>query len=111
MTPRIIGWSISFFWKAARPRTWLTASASARRMMPSVAPTVPRRVWCTMSMMTLMPRPSSPRRKAWVSWYSISAEAFDLLPSLSLIRMTWSVLRLPSGRMRGTRKQEMPPSA
>jgi hypothetical protein len=31
-----------------------------------------------------------------------------LLPSLSFSRMTWRLLRSPSGLMRGTRKQESP---
>jgi len=64
-----------------------------------------------MSMITDTPLPSSPSSQAVASWYSISLEALDLLPSLSFSRMTWMPLRDPSGAMRGTRKQLRPPSA
>src|SRR5690606_289971 len=53
---------------------------------------------------------SSPTMRAQVPRYSISDEAFDLLPSLSLSRCTKNGLRVPSGRQRGTRKHDRPRS-
>jgi hypothetical protein len=46
-----------------------------------------------------------PDARAQVPRYSISLDAFERLPSLSLSRWMWNGLRVPSGRQRGTRKQ------
>lgn len=76
---------------------------------------VPRRqssrVWFTISMMVLTPRPSSPTSHPRVPSDSTSEEAFARLPSLSFRRWMRKVLRVSSGRTRGTRKQESPPGA
>ena len=42
---------------------------------------------------------------------SISLDALERLPSLSLRRWMWKRLRVPSGSTRGSRKQDRPPSA
>ncbi len=68
-----------------------------------------RRVWWTIWMIVCTPRPSGPTRRAQVSSYSISAEAFERLPSLSLSRCRKKRFCVPSGRKRGTRKQVSPP--
>lgn len=65
----------------------------------------------TISMMVATPRPSSPTSQPKAPSYSISAEALERLPSLSLRRWSSSRLRVPSGRTRGSRKQESPPGA
>ena len=57
------------------------------------------------------PRPSSPTIRAHAPRNSTSLEAFERFPSLSLSRWMWKRLRSPSGRMRGSRKHESPPSA
>ena len=57
-----------------------------------------------------MPRPSSPTRMASVPAYSTSLEALDLLPALSLSRWTKNRLKLPSGSVRGRKKQVTSPS-
>ena len=80
--------------------------------MPDVEPSVQsRRVWLTISMIVATPRPSSPTIRAQAPRSSISLEAFERLPSLSLSRWIWIPLRSPPGVQRGTRKQERPPSA
>ncbi len=65
----------------------------------------------TIRMMVATPRPSSPTSRPRAPSYSISEEALDRLPSLSLRRWRRIALRVPSGRTRGTRKQESPPGA
>ena len=67
-----------------------------------------RRVWLTISRMAGTPRPSSPTSCAHDASISISADALDRLPSLSLSRWSRKPFRLPFGEMRGTRKQESP---
>ena len=56
-----------------------------------------------------MPRPSSPTRTASVPANSISLEALDLLPHLSLRRWMKKRFQLPSGSVRGRKKQVTPP--
>src|SRR5205807_7107304 len=65
----------------------------------------------TISMMVRTPRPSSPTSQPVAPSYSISAEALDLLPSLSFSRCNRIRLRLPSGSTLGSRKQDCPPGA
>ena len=60
----------------------------------------------TISTMVRTPRPSSPTSQPVAPSYSISDEALDLLPSLSLRRMKRIALRSPPGSTRGTRKQD-----
>ena len=80
--------------------------------MPVAAPmTQSSRVMLTISMIVATPRPSSPTSQATASSYSTSAEALDRLPSLSLSRCRCMPLRVPSGRTRGSRKQDSPPGA
>ena len=62
-------------------------------------------------MMVRTPRPSSPTSQATASSYSTSADAFDRLPSLSLSRCRRMPFGVPSGRTRGSRKQDSPPGA
>jgi hypothetical protein len=69
------------------------------------------RVQLTISMIVLTPCPSGPTSQATVPSNSGSEEALDRLPSLSFNRWMRKVLRAPSGRTRGTRKQESPPGA
>ena len=77
--------------------------------MPEAVPRVQSsRVMLTISTMVRTPRPSSPTRHATAPSYSISEEALDLLPSLSLSRIRCIGLRAPSGRTRGTRKHDSP---
>ena len=73
--------------------------------------TVSSRVADTISTMVRTPRPSSPSRWAQVPSNSISLEALERLPSLSLSRWISNTLRDPSGRTRGTMKQVSPPGA
>lgn len=70
-----------------------------------------RRVMVTISMMVRTPLPSAPTSQATVSSNSGSLLALERLPSLSFNRWMRKVFRLPSGRTRGTRKQERPPGA
>src|ERR1044072_33867 len=62
-------------------------------------------------MIVRTPPPSSPTSQAEAASNSISLEALERLPSLSLSRCRRKRLRSPSGVQRGKRKQEMPPSA
>jgi hypothetical protein len=86
-------------------------SATALRMMLADPRTQSWRVADTISMIVRIPRPSSPRRIAQVSSNSSSLEAFERLPSLSLSRTIVRVLRVPSGRTRGTTKHVTPSGA
>ena len=104
------GWSISGAPKAERCRTCQAASATACRIPAALPRMQSSRVRFTISRMVRTPRPSSPRRHPTVPSNSISLEAFDRLPSLSLSRWMANGLRLPSSRMRGTRKQLRPAS-
>ena len=61
-----------------------------------------------MSRMVRTPRPASPTSHAVAFSYSTSAEALDRLPSLSFSRINRIPLRVPSGRTRGSRKQDRP---
>jgi hypothetical protein len=55
--------------------------------IPDVEPSVQsRRVWLTISMIVATPRPSSPTICAEAPRSSISLDAFERLPSLSLRR-------------------------
>jgi len=107
-TLRISGCSTRRLAKAVRCATWCDAWITAWRMNDAGAVTVSLRVWCTMSRIVRTPRPSSPTIRAHVSWYSISDDALEWLPSLSFRRWTKRRLRVPSGRQRGTRKHESP---
>ena len=69
------------------------------------------RVRLTISMMVGTPRPSSPTSQAVAPSYSTSLDALAWLPSLSFRRCNNIRLRLPSGRMRGRKKQLRPPGA
>jgi hypothetical protein len=86
------------------------ACTSACRISAAEPATQSSRVWLTISMIVGTPRPSSPTRWAQVSRYSISLDAFERLPSLSLSRWMANALRVPSGRQRGTKKQVKPRS-
>ncbi len=111
-TALIAGWSISRFWKAERCAVCHSDWARLARICPAEPITQSSRVSWTIRMIVATPRPSSPTRWASAPWYSISDEALDLSPSLSLSRITRKpALRSPSGSQRGTRKQVRPPSA
>ena len=56
------------------------------------------------------PLPGSPTIRAHAPCSSSSLEALERLPSLSFRRWMWNALRLPSGRMRGSRKHDSPSS-
>ena len=90
---------------------WWIAWATPARIPVAPPITQSRRVWLTISMIVRTPAPSSPTSQAEAASNSISLEALDLLPSLSLSRCRRKRLRSPSGVQRGKRKQEMPPSA
>src|SRR5256885_3113216 len=70
-----------------------------------------RRVLLTIWMIVRTPSPSAPNGQPIASSYSISADAFDRLPSLSFKRCRRIALRVPSGRTRGSRKHDRPPGA
>jgi hypothetical protein len=79
--------------------------------MPAALPsTQSSRVALTISMIVATPRPASPTCQASAASNSISAEALDRLPSLSLSRSMRRPLRSPSGSTRGSRKQVRPPA-
>jgi len=105
------GWSISLRPNALRCAACQVASAALWRIPAAVAMAQSSRVWLTISMMVATPRPSSPTRWATASSNSISAEALERFPSLSFKRCKRIALRVPSGRTRGSRKQERPPGA
>src|SRR5271165_5579633 len=106
----VSGWSISFLPKALRWAAWCVAFTTATRIPAAVPITQSRRVWPTISMIVGTPRPGSPTIRAQAPCSSISEEALEWLPSLSFRRWMWNALRPPSGRMRGSRKQERPSS-
>ncbi len=110
-TLRISGWSARALPNALRWVAWWTACVTPYRMPEAEPMTQSSRVMLTISMMVLTPRPSSPTRWATAPSYSTSAEALDLLPSLSFSRMIRMALREPSGSTRGSRKHESPPGA
>ena len=64
------------------------------------------RVRWVMASAALTPWPSSPTSQPSAPRYSISLEAFDLLPHLSLRRWISRRLREPSGSQPGSRKQD-----
>ena len=64
----------------------------------------------TISRIVRTPRPGSPTSHATVPSSSGSDEALLRLPSLSLRRWMRNTFREPSGRTRGTRKQDSPAS-
>ena len=107
----ISGWSTSSLPNAARCAQWCIAWATASRISPVDPSTQSSRVWLTISMIVGTPRPSSPTMRAQAPSSSISLDAFERLPSLSLSRWMWMRLRSPSGVQRGRRKQDRPPSA
>ena len=77
--------------------------------MPAALPmTQSSLVALTIAMIVATPRPGSPTCQASAPSNSISAEALDLLPSLSLSRCRRIPLRVPSGSTRGSRKQVSP---
>ena len=76
--------------------------------LPSVQSSLVR---LTISMMVGTPRPSSPTSHAVAPSYSTSLDALAWLPSLSFKRCKNIRLRVPSGRMRGRKKQDSPPGA
>ncbi len=110
-TLRISGWSTSRAPNALRYRAWCPASTSDLRISAADIITQSRRVQLTISMMVLTPCPSGPTSQAKVPSNSGSEEALDRLPSLSFSRWMRKVLRVPSGRTRGTRKHDSPPGA
>src|SRR6478735_1794938 len=60
-------------------------------------------------MIVATPRPGSPSKRAYAPHSSISLDAFERLPSLSLSRWIWKpALRIPSGRTRGRAKHDRP---
>ena len=69
------------------------------------------RVIATISMMVATPRPSAPTIQPSAPRNSVSLEALETLPILRFSRMICSGFFVPSGRQRGTRKQERPPGA
>ena len=77
---------------------WWVAWATAWRMPDAAPMTQSSRVWLTISMMAATPRPSSPTRVAHAPSSSISLDAFDRLPSLSLSRWMGMPLRVAVGR-------------
>ena len=99
------GWSMSVAPKALRCRAWWVARVSAARVIAAEPSTQSSRVAATMSMIARTPRPSSPTSAPHVPSSSISEEALDRSPSLSLSRWMAKGLRVPSSRTRGTRKQ------
>ena len=110
-TLRISGLSISSAPKAdAVSATCHIACDSAPRIRPEAPSTQSRRVADTISTIVRTPRPSSPSRTAYVFANSISLEALERLPSLSLSRWIRNTLRVPSGSTRGTTKQVTPAS-
>lgn len=110
-TFRISGWSTSAAPNARRWVAWWSARTVPYRMAEAAPRVQSRRVMLTISMMVGTPRPSSPTSQPVAPSYSISADALDLLPSLSLSRWIRSRLRVPSGSTRGSRKQLRPPGA
>ncbi len=80
--------------------------------MPAAEPIMQsKRVIATISMMTATPRPSSPTSQPSAPRSSVSAEALDALPILFFSCCSCSGFFVPSGRQRGTRKHDNPPSA
>jgi len=110
-TLRIRGCSASREPKAVRCRAWWPASTRVLRISAADAVTQSRRVQLTISMMVFTPCPSGPTSQPSVPSNSGSEDALERLPSLSLRRWTRNGLRVPSGRTRGTRKQDSPPGA
>ncbi len=106
---RISGLSTSGPPNALRWTAWCTACATACRISAAEPSAQSSRVAATIPMIVATPRPSSPTRRAHVPSNSTSAEALERLPSLSLSRWTANVLRVPSGSIRGSRKQVSPP--
>lgn len=81
------------------------------RMPPAVPRIQSKRVWPTIVRMARTPRPGSPISHATVLANSSSAEALDLLPSLSFRHWIKNVFLLASGSTLGTRKQPSPASS
>ena len=63
-----------------------------------------------MSMIARTPRPGSPTSTPTVPSNSISADAFERLPSLSLSRWMRKTLRMPRVSIRGTKRHVSPSS-
>ena len=87
ITVCISGWCASGAPNALRWATWCAASDSAARISDAEPSTQSSRVIDTISMIVATPRPSAPSRQPTAPSYSISADALDRLPSLSLRRM------------------------
>ena len=104
-TLSISGFSASGPPNAERPRAWLIASATPRRIPAALPITQSRRVWVTISMIVGTPRPSSPSRRAATPRNSTSEDGSERVPSLSLSR--WISKPGPGS----TRKQVSPPGA
>ena len=103
-----IGWLAGDAW--GFPDVWWMASESARRIRPAEPMAKSSRVKWVMASAALMPCPSSPTSQPSAPRYSISLEAFDLLPHLSFRRWISRRLREPSGSQPGSRKQLRPRS-
>ena len=77
--------------------------------MPALEPIMQsKRVMLTISMMVRTPRPSSPTIQASAPRSSVSLDALDALPILFFRRSTCKGFLLPSGRQRGSKKQDKP---
>ncbi len=105
---RIAGWSTNCRPNAARCVAWWIARAVASRIPVALPSVQSSRVMLTISMMVRTPRPSSPSSHAVAPSYSTSLEALEWLPSLSFRRWIAMALRVPSGRIRGSTKQDRP---
>ena len=103
-TFRIKGWSISVLPNALRCAAWWVACTTAARIPAAPPITQSRRVWPTISMIVGTPRPGSPTIWRQAPSSSISEEALERLPSLSLRRWMWN--RVARRRRAGSREQE-----
>ena len=110
-TLTISGCSLSRRPNALRWAVWCVACATACRISEAEPMTQSSRVWLTISMIVLTPFPSSPTIHAMASSSSISLDALERLPSLSLSRWMWKALRLPSGSTLGSKKHDRPAGA
>ncbi len=109
-TERISGCRSNSRPNARRWAVWCSACRSPARIPAAEPSTQSSRVMFTISTMVRTPRPGSPTGQATASSYSISEDAFERLPSLSLSRISRIPLRVPSGSTRGSRKQLSPSS-
>ncbi len=96
---------------ALRCATWWAASVSAALVSAAEPSTQSSRVIVTISMIVVDAAALVAEPPAVAPAYSISAEALERLPSLSLSRCSRIALRVPSGSTRGSTKQVSPPGA